>query len=357
MLSPISIQRNKVYNPVSVPYIATRERNKMRKTVEKTVLVIPILIVMLSLIQTAYPLGSVLTITAEKSYNLGGNIIINGTLTFNGSPVPDGLVAVQINTPHGDDPDHRFVMRTLNTGSEPSGPWSVEIIAAYACDIDGNPVSGFRRGRAAGFKVTVRNNDASSHSVIVTLNLYDSSGIPFAAMLMINETLEPHNTMSSHNWIEEAIPSGAALGTAHLYAVALTNWPQYGGIAYCPERSSTFAITLDADASPSVALGSFSLPFRTSDNGGLLGNYTIHATSWYNTSYATSLRTFEVVLIADVNKDGTVDMADLSIIIEVFMGTPGSQNWNPAADINKDNSVDMSDISIAIDEFLKWGQY
>jgi hypothetical protein len=357
MLSLISTQRNKVYNSVLVPYIAGKERNRMRKTVEKTVLIIPMLIVIFSLVQTAYPAGLVLTITAKKSYNLGETIVINGTLAFDGSPVPDGLVAVQVNAPGSDDPDHRFIMRTLNTGSEPAGPWPVEILEAYACDIDGNPLSSFRRGRAAGFKVTVRNNGASSQPVIATLNLYDSSGIPFAALLMINETLGPYHTLSSRNWMEEAIPGDAALGTAHLYAVALTDWPQYGGIAWCPEKSSTFAITLDAPEPLSTAPGNFSLPFRISDNGGRLGNYTLHATSWYNMSYATSLKTFEVALIADVNRDGTVDMADLSIIIDAFMSTPGSQSWNPAADIIKDNSVDMSDISVGIDEFLKWGQY
>lgn len=57
--------------------------------------------------------------------------------------------------------------------------------------------------------------------------------------------------------------------------------------------------------------------------------------------------------LADVNKDGKVDMADISILIDCFMTTPNSPNWNPNADVNKDNIVDMADISIAIDEFMK----
>lgn len=352
-----------------VSYIARRGKDRMRATFKRIVLVLPILVMMLSSVQTAYSSGLVLTINAGKSHNLGENIIINGTLTLDGSPVPDGLVAVQVNNPRGDDPDHLFIMRTLNTGSEPAGPWSVNITEAYACDIDGNPMTSFRTGRAAGFKVTVRNYDASPQDVIATLSLYDSSGNPFATLLMINQTLEAYQTISSHNWIEEIIPIDASIGTAHLYAVAMTNWPQYGGVAWCPEKSSTFSITGSGgggaatsespktSASLSMAPGNFSTSFRTSGNGGLLGNYTIHGTSWYSLSYAISKETFEAVLIADVNKDGTVDILDISLIIDAFMTSPGGHNWNPAADINHDNTIDMLDISFAIDEFLKWGQY
>jgi len=341
----------------------------MGKAFERLVLFFAVFVVMFSFVQTAHPSSLTLTIASNNSYNLGENIITNGTLSSGGSPVPDGLVSVQVNKPTGDDPADLFLMRTLNTGSQPSGPWSVEILEAYACDVNGHLVSSFQRGGAGGFKVTVKNNDASLQSVMAVLSICDSSGIPFKTLLMISQTLEPYQTISKHSWIEEVIPSDAATGTAHVYAVALTNWPQSGGAAWCPETSSNFTITLSGggsgatidenpktSASLSTAPGNFSLPFKISSNGGLLGNYTIHATSWYNNTLASSQKTFEAVLIADVSKDKVVDMLDLSIIIDAFMTTPGSPNWNPSADIKKDNSVDMSDISIAVDEFLRWGR-
>jgi len=368
MLSHISTQLNKVYNSVLASYTARKEKDRMRETSKRAISFFPILLViMLSSVQTAYPSGLVLTITQGGPYNLGENIVVNGTLTSNSLPVPDGLVTVQVNTPRGDDPNNLFFMRTLTTGSEPSGPWSVEILEAYACDLDGNPMSSFRRGGAAGFQVTVRNNDASSQFVMAILSLCDSSRIPFATLLMINKTVEQYQTISARRWIEEMIPANAATGVARLYAVALINWPQSGGVAWCPEKSSNFTITLgsgggvatgESQETPSLSTtpGNFNVSFRTSDNGGILGNYTIHATSWYNMSYVSSQETFQAILVADVNGDKVVDMADISMIIDAFMTTPGSPNWNPSADINKDNSVDMSDISMAIEQFLKWGQ-
>jgi hypothetical protein len=57
--------------------------------------------------------------------------------------------------------------------------------------------------------------------------------------------------------------------------------------------------------------------------------------------------------LGDVNGDGTVDMLDISIIIDVFLTFPGHPNWNPSADVNNDNIIDMTDVSIAVDHFLQ----
>lgn len=54
----------------------------------------------------------------------------------------------------------------------------------------------------------------------------------------------------------------------------------------------------------------------------------------------------------DANGDGTVDMADVSIIADAFLAEPGHPLWNPDADMNYDNSIDMADISIVVDHFL-----
>jgi hypothetical protein len=343
----------------------------MAQILRKAIPSFTILTIMLSFVQIAYSSGLVLTVTASKYYNLGENMIINGSLTLNGSPVSDGLVSIQINNPRGDSPENVSVMRVLTTGSEPSGPWPVEILEAYACDNNGNPVSSFRRGGAAGFNVTVKNNCANAQYAIVTLSLYDSSGLPFAAVLMMDETIVPYGQGSCRRWIEGIIPSDASLGTAHLYAAALTNWPQYGGIAWCPEKSGVFSITssggggmsvsAEADretySSLSVTPGTFNMSFKISDHGGILGNYTVHATSWYEPYYITDQETFEAVLMADVNKDGNVNMLDLTLVIRAFMSKPGDPNWNKQADCNKDNVVNMLDIFIAINEFLEWGQY
>jgi len=47
----------------------------------------------------------------------------------------------------------------------------------------------------------------------------------------------------------------------------------------------------------------------------------------------------------DVNRDGVVNISDLSIIAFAYHSSPGSPNWNPLADINKDGHIDISDLS------------
>jgi hypothetical protein len=61
----------------------------------------------------------------------------------------------------------------------------------------------------------------------------------------------------------------------------------------------------------------------------------------------------KVRIMGDVNGDGTVDMADVSLLIDAFMTYPEHPLWNPDADLNQDNSVDMVDISIVIENFGK----
>ncbi|MEM3627873.1 MAG: cohesin domain-containing protein [Candidatus Bathyarchaeia archaeon] len=59
----------------------------------------------------------------------------------------------------------------------------------------------------------------------------------------------------------------------------------------------------------------------------------------------------KVRMPGDANGDGTVDMADISILIEAFMTYPSHPNWKPEADLDRSGYVDMVDISIAIENF------
>jgi hypothetical protein len=61
----------------------------------------------------------------------------------------------------------------------------------------------------------------------------------------------------------------------------------------------------------------------------------------------------KVRILGDVNGDGVVDMADVSLVIDAFMSYPGHPLWNPDADFNRDDSVDMVDISVVVENFNK----
>ena len=99
------------------------------------------------------------------------------------------------------------------------------------------------------------------------------------------------------------------------------------------------------------------LIFTWNTTGFAKGNYTISAYAWpvpgeTDTADNTLIDGWiMVVIVADVNGDGSCDMADISIMIDWFMTSP--PHWNPNADVNNDKSVDMADISIAIDHFME----
>jgi len=81
----------------------------------------------------AYPLD-ITVATDESVYNVGEQVQVYGNLTLEFVPVNGGLVALQIN-----DRAVSYVLRTLYTGTPPSGPWDAEIADAYIGDYEGNP--------------------------------------------------------------------------------------------------------------------------------------------------------------------------------------------------------------------------
>ena len=93
----------------------------------------------------------------------------------------------------------------------------------------------------------------------------------------------------------------------------------------------------------------------TAISNALTGNQTHNFISF---AYTHSTEHIKILLTVegDVNGDRTVDMLDISMVIDAFMTAPGDTRWNPLADINKDNVVDMLDISFETGNFMKrWG--
>jgi hypothetical protein len=86
-------------------------------------------------------------------------------------------------------------------------------------------------------------------------------------------------------------------------------------------------------------------------------NYTISAYAWAvlgEGDLADNNRTdgsVRITIFCDVNGDSSVDMADISIMIDNFMNTP--PKWDPNSDVNDDLTIDMADVSVAIDHFME----
>jgi hypothetical protein len=333
-------------------------------------LIIAMIILLFSPIILQITLASTLNLILLKekeSYDLGEEIVIGGRLLLDGSPISDGLVALEIKDPHGTI----ILLRTLKTGETPSGPWIIELLTAFTCDSSGTPKTSFIRGYPMYFNITLKNNSISTQHVVVVISLKYSNGLPFQTFIFHETDLQGNARISLIKGI--LIPSDAVTGTTTMYTSALSDLPHSNGFPWCPEKSSTFTITSGGGAALSsskneaqystLTLGDFNTSIKTNSKGGILGNYTVYATAFYQQTYIiTNQTTFQTILVGDITgptgtPDGTVDMRDLYAVVLAYMSYPGHPKWNPAADIVKDNLIDMKDIYAVVLRYGNWGTY
>jgi len=99
--------------------------------------------------------------------------------------------------------------------------------------------------------------------------------------------------------------------------------------------------------------------FHWNTSGFVKGDYNISAYAWpvegelpwdQANNWCTG-SWIRVTILGDANGDGTVDMADISLMIDWFMAV--YPEYNPYCDVNNDLTIDMADISIAIDHFMQ----
>ena len=86
------------------------------------------------------------------------------------------------------------------------------------------------------------------------------------------------------------------------------------------------------------------------------GKFTVTSTTHTFSYAATNVDRFRLTdqingntVNADVNNDGSVDVADIATVIDVMAGIVTDADLCSRADTNKDGSVDVADISIVID--------
>lgn len=290
-----------------------------------------------------------ITVQTDKTvHNVGEKVSINGTVIFDGQPLTNTLVAVEI-----DDRTMPILYRTVNTGSDPTGPFKIEILDVFLGDINRNPVTNAKVGSTYYIWIVYKNNEANPVKAGLTFTIVDSSNSPiFALMLRLGDLPTGGPWCDGCQW---AVPSDAKLGTATLYGNAYTEYPKNGGIPYCPEKSSIFNIvaTLSASQSPSSqgtqttqTSGSYSLNFNIPNTNARLGNYTVYATTfkWDLTDMETTM--FTVILLGDINGDLVVNAKDAVIIGRAFGSSQGDPNYNPSADLNKDGQINAKDAII-----------
>lgn len=327
----------------------------------------------LSLFRPVVAESLVLTLATAERVDLGEQIIISGNLTLDGTPVTDGLVAIQVQDPRANN----IVVRTLNTGTDPPRPWIIEILEFYTCGLLGQVQTSFPIGSVVGFTVKLINNASSTHTVVVPVYIQYADSRPFMSFVIYNSTIDGGKTANVTAFIQ--MRDNAPIGTTHAYASALTGYPSDDGYAYSPEKATTFEITTlalgassqsQAESGLAASGSSFSMIFKTNPHGGVLGNYTIYATSWYYPRFISTQKTLNIFLTGDITgpqsgvPDGKVDARDVSRVARAFgsrAGPPPSPNWDPICDITgptpwvPDGKVDARDVAGCARNFGKYG--
>jgi hypothetical protein len=117
-------------------------------------------------------------------------------------------------------------------------PFTINIIEAIPCNQSGYLKTGFEVGSMAHFKVTVNSTSEEPQTVLVTVNVYDSSSTTIGLVYFKGMMMPGTSTFI----LGLPVPSTVTRGTANVYANALTDWLYFGGVPYCPEVSATFEI-------------------------------------------------------------------------------------------------------------------
>jgi hypothetical protein len=87
-----------------------------------------------------------------------------------------------------------------------------------------------------------------------------------------------------------------------------------------------------------------------------LGTYIVHlrVTDAYNsTVQSETARIVCGTSASDVNRDGKVDLRDISLVAIAFGSYPGHPRWNLIADLNQDGKIDLRDIALVAKNFGK----
>jgi hypothetical protein len=302
---------------------------------------------------TQYPTDaySLLTLNETMMYNYQGSVM-NPT---------DGLVGVQIQDKNG----NTMVIRTLQTGSTTPFGLADEITQAYLSDGYGNKLTSTPIPSASNevqpyVYVYVQSNQDTTQTVLITLNVFDSNGIPFCA------TSEPA-TIGPNSYtapiIPFQIPSWVHYGTAYAYIDVYNTWPSQGGYPQCEEFSSQFTITggtafqgiqpatqsLNGDPTDYFSI-SFRLPQYTDLT---LGTCTAYSSTNYLGVAGSQTTTFNVAELADINGDGVVNFNDITTFVGLYINYFANHVYSPQIDfIHNGSVINFNDVALFVGYYI-----
>ncbi len=300
-------------------------------------------------------LGLTLNTNKNSYYFDGDRININGTLTGNGSPIPDGLIALEVLNGQGG----LNVARTLPTSYSPP-PCPMQIAAIIPCDMSGAPQNSFQVGNFVYFKVTVKNTLTTSRIGLVMVNPYDSSNASLGVAYFGTIIPAASNTTLILSLPLQYDPNPYFLtpptsGIATVYATVWTDLVENGGTPLAQENQATFTITGSNQGQSIFAGAPPTGTFKTSAgihfveglySSGQPATYTIEVGAKFMGNNVTQSKQIHMILGGDINVDGKVSLLDLVALAQAYGSKPGDHNWNSKADIDGNGVVGLTDLVV-----------
>jgi hypothetical protein len=259
-----------------------------------------------------------LTLNTDKNnYHFEDRININGTLTGNGYPIPDALIALEVQDLHG----ILVVARTFQTsGTQPSCP--LQITELTPCNLTGERQDSFAVGSLVCFDVAVKNTGSNSLNGLVVVNLYDSSNTSLGVTYLTVPVPARSNTSMllclplQYDTLLAVTPPTS--GNATAYASIWTDLVENGGTPMSLESETTFTITCTAQHNPTSAnpppqatcQTNLSLHFKKGTYSlSQPPNYTIYVGATYMGIGAMQSKQIQITIAGDVNTDGRVNLS------------------------------------------------
>ena len=277
---------------------------------------------------------------SSRYFEQGMNI--SGTVTGDGHPVTDALVALEMRSYHG----IVIVARTLSTSTY-AWQFPLSIVELTPSAQGGTPQSNFRVDSIAYFVVTIMNTATTSCNGVLMVNVYDSGSASLGvAILSANFAAGSTSILIP----EVAIQAFANSGQATVYASVFSDYVENGGVPLCAEGQAQFNISGSAQGTPlsidQPARGSYGTTLRIhySPQSNSTGNYTAYAAVSYMSNGASQSSQIQMSLAGDLKKEGSVSLTDLVLLALAYNSKPGDPKWNPICDINGDGHVGLSDL-------------